>query len=89
MIALVRLVVVVFVVLTVFYFLISIYARSLRRERLEKRWEEEGRTGSREAYVRAGMAAYDASLRPRLILGVYIIPTAVIAVVFYIINFHG
>ena len=88
MIALARLVIVGFVVMTIFYWLIRIYARSLRRERLEKRWEREGAEGDRNAYVEAGMREYDASLRPKLIWGVYIIPTAVIAVILYVINFH-
>lgn len=88
MIALVRLAVVWFVVLTVFYVLLRIYSRSLRRERLEKRWDAGGMTGDREAYIREGMARYDASLRPKLLWGVYIIPSVVAAAVFYFMNFH-
>jgi len=85
--AILRLVVVSFVVMTVFYFLISIYSRSLRREKLEKRWAAEGGIGDREAYVEEGLRKYDASIRPKLVLLVYIVPTLVIAVLFYLINF--
>ncbi len=87
MIALVRLLVVGLAVLTVFYWLIRIYSRSLRREKLEKRWEEEGAKGDRDDYVRKGLEEYDASIRPKLIVLVYIVPTIVFAVLFYIINF--
>lgn len=88
MIGLIRLAIVAFVVMTLFYFLISIYSRSLRRERLEKSWESEGLIGDREAYIREGLARYDASIRPKLIWGVYIIPTVVILVILYLINFY-
>jgi len=82
-----RLAAIAFVVMTVFYVFISIYARSLRREKLEKRWAEEGGIGDRDAYVEDGMRQYEASFRPRLVLLVYIIPTVVIAVLFYLVNY--
>ncbi len=88
MIALARLIVVALVIMTVFYWLIRIYSRSLRTEKLEKRWEEEGAIGSRDDYVRNGLKDYDASIRPKLILLVYVVPTVVIAVVMYFVNFH-
>jgi hypothetical protein len=86
-IAFFRLIVVGFVVMTAFYFLISVYSRSLRREKLEKRWAAEGGIGDRDAYVEEGLKRYDASIRPKLVLLVYIVPTLVIAVLFYLINF--
>jgi len=85
--ALIRLAVVGFVLMTVFYFLIGVYSRSLRREKLEKRWASEGAKGDRDAYVKAGLRDYDASIRPKLIVLVYIVPTLVVAVVFYLVNF--
>lgn len=87
MIAFLRIAVIGFVVLTVFYVLIGIYVRSLRRERLEEMWEEEGRPGDRADYVTRGMAAYNASLRPRLLLFVYIIPTIVVGTIIYVTNY--
>ena len=86
MIGLIRLAVVALVVMTVFYWLLKIYSRSLRREKLEKRWAEEGAVGDRDAYVKAGLAEYDASLRPKLIWGVYVIPTLAMGVIIYLIN---
>jgi len=86
-VAFLRLILVGFVVMTVFYVLISIYSRSLRREKLEKRWAAEGAKGDREAYVRDGLKDYDASLRRKLILGVYVVPMLVVAFLFYAMNF--
>lgn len=88
MMAFVRLAVMGLVVLTVFYVLIGIYVRSLRRERLEEAWEEAGHPGNRDDYVRAGMAAYNKSLRPKLLIFVYIIPTIFFVATIYFTNYQ-
>ncbi len=73
-----RLMVLGFVVLTVVYVVVSLYSRSVRREKLEKEFDEEVQTGDRDAFIEAGMAAYQGSLRRKLIWGVYIIPLLVL-----------
>jgi hypothetical protein len=75
-----------FLILTVVYLLVAIYARSVERERLEKRWDAGDAEGERDAYVEQGMQAYEHSLRRRLILLVYIIPAAIVAVTVYVVN---
>lgn len=86
-IAFLRLAVIGFVIMTIFYFLISIYSRSLRKEKLEDEWVEKGSIGDQDDYVEKGLKDYDASIRPKLILGVYIVPTVVVAILFYIMNY--
>lgn len=73
--------------LTVLYGLLSVYVRSLTRERLEKEWEEMGSNGVRDDYVEQGMKDYAQSIRPKLLLGVYILPLITFCVVFYMMNF--
>ena len=63
MIGLVRAAVLGFLALSVVYVLVSIYSRSVRRERLEKSWDSDpAREGQarteRDAYIEAGMAEY-------------------------------
>lgn len=87
MIALIRLAVFGLAGLTVLYVLLSIYARSLERERLEKRWLAEGASGDRDTYVEAGLAVYRASLRRRLLVLVYVIPIVGVSVLVYVLNF--
>jgi len=82
-----RMAVVGFVVLTVFYVLLSLYSRSVQRERLEKEWDEEVKTGDRDAYIEKGMAEYEGSLRRRLIVLVYVIPVLLVIGMLYVINF--
>ncbi|WP_370513010.1 hypothetical protein [Oceaniovalibus sp. ACAM 378] len=76
-----------FVILSIIYVLVSIYSRSVRRERLENRWEAEEIGGDREEYVKNGLAEYDSSVRRKLILGVYVVPVIVVGTLIYVINF--
>ena len=86
----VRLVLFGFVAMTVVYVCVSLYSRSVRRERLENRWAEanpgSGDMVARDAYVQEGMAQYHSSLRKRLILLVYVVPTICVGVIMYMIN---
>lgn len=88
MFALGRLLVIGFLVLSVVYICLSLYSRAVRRDKLEKEWDEEIQQGDRETFVQAGLRDYDGSLRRKLILGVYIVPLTVISVIIYLTNFH-
>lgn len=81
-----RLIVFGFVGLTIVYWLVSIYSRSVRRETLEKRFDAGGVEGDRDAYIAAGMADYEKGLRKRLIWLVYIIPMAAMGLTIYFVN---
>lgn len=87
MIAFVRLAVFGFVALSVIYVAVSLYSRSVRRERLEKQWDAAQGPGDRAAFIEAGMAAYQKSLRRRLIWLVYIVPAAIICALVYLLNY--
>ena len=86
--AIARLILLALVAMTVLYVLVSLYSRSVRREKLERRWEEEGRPGDRDAYVEAGMERYAGSFRRKLILSIYVVPMILLVVVIYLTNFH-
>lgn len=75
------------VILTLVYWLVSAYSRSLRREALEREWDEGGQAGDRAQFVARGLRDYRRSLRRRLILLVYVVPALVIPIIIYIINF--
>ncbi len=77
-------------VLTGVYFLVSIYSRSVERERLEKEWDADhpdgGSEAGRDAYIEQGMDDYAHSLRRKLIWLVYIVPAVAVAALFYAMN---
>ena len=88
MFALIRVFALGLVVLTVVYLSVSFWARARRRETLQLLWEERGRVGDRDSFVRAGMVEYDQSLKKRLILAIYVVPAAVVAGIIYLVNYY-
>ncbi len=84
---LVRLVIFGFIGLSVIYLCLSIYSRSVRREKLEKAYDADPVAGmTRKQYVEKGVAEYNGSLRPKLLMLVYVIPAVIVAVTVYITN---
>ena len=81
-----------FVVMTVMYVLVSLYSSSVRREKLEKQWDADhpdgSDPGSRRAFIETGMAAYQDSFRPKLILLVYVIPTVLVIAALVVTNWN-
>lgn len=88
MFALARLLVVGFFVLTIVYVCLSLYSRSVRRDKLEAEWREGDTHGENmDQFVQDGLDDYDGSLRRKLILGVYVIPFCLVSFVIYATNF--
>lgn len=88
---LIRLVFFGFLGLSVVYFMISIYSKSVRREKLEDRWSEDNPDSkdetARKAFVDRGMHEYNTGIRPKLILLVYVIPTIIVAVIHFLTTY--
>ncbi|WP_109465645.1 hypothetical protein [Albibacillus kandeliae] len=87
----VRLVIFGFIFMTGAYLLISVYSRSVRREKLEKHWAEVHPNGgdpmARETFIELGMKDYQSSLRRKLILLVYVLPVILIATIHFITTY--
>ena len=75
-----------FIAVTVLYWLLSVYFRSVHREDLENRFDAGGADGLREDFVRQGMATYDHSLRKRALRLVYVVPVVLIVAIAYVVN---
>ena len=80
-----------FVALSLVYAAVSVYSRSVRREKLEKGWDgdptNEGRSDAdRAAHLASGMADYHRSLRRKLILLIYVVPLVLIAATIYFVD---
>ena len=91
--ALIKLLFIGLIVLSVIYVALSLYSRSVRREKLEIWFEEERATNpdlspaDKDAYVKKGLEEYDGSIRRKLILGVYIVPLVLMGTIVYLTNF--
>jgi Ca2+/Na+ antiporter len=88
MFALARLLVIAFIFLTIVYVALSLYSRSVRRGKLAREWEEDGVSEDKDTYIKRGLEEYDDSLRRKLILGVYIVPLALVGLIIYLTNFY-
>jgi hypothetical protein len=94
MIGLVQLIVFGFLGLTVIYVIVTTYARSTERERLERSFDadhpdlgqDQARATAREGFITAGMIRYRSSLRRKLLWLVYILPMAAILLTIYVVN---
>lgn len=70
------------------YWLVSIYSRSVRTERLEKRWDREKPEGiDRETFIRQGLERYEHSFRRKLIVLILIVPFIAVVGTIYVINY--
>ena len=88
--ALLRLVVFGFIFLSIVYFTVSLYARSVRREKLEDQWAEDhpGNVDeeARRSYIEEGMADYSRGIRPKLLLLIYVIPPVLVVIALVLTN---
>ncbi len=75
-----------FIGVTVLYGLLSVYSRSIHREKLENEFDAGAIAGLREDFVRQGMMEYDHSLRKRALRLIYVIPVVLIVVIAYVVN---
>ena len=93
MMALIRLVALIIVIEALFYVLLSIYIRSLRREALEKEWDNRhtqkaGASPERREFVRRAMVAFSKTLRARLIAWVMVLPVVAIVTIIFFVNYY-
>ena len=93
MLALFRLIVLVLLLEAMFYLLLRIYIRSLRREKLEEIWAERHPDAPRDSpsraeFVRKAMVGFDKTLKSRLLWLVFIIPTLAIMGIVYWVNWQ-
>lgn len=79
------------IVMGIAYFLVSMYSRSVRREKLEDEWDENPANGdektARDAYITQGMKDYEGSVRKKFILLIFILPTIAVFALIYLNNF--
>ena len=87
MVGALRLILILLILQTIAYVAVSLYSRSIRRQKLESWWDEKGKTGDKEAFVARGLHVYDNSFRRKLILGVYIVPWVAIGALIYFVNY--
>lgn len=81
-----RVLFVFFVLLLAIYLALSLMLRLRERRRLAEEWEAGDRLVERDIFMEEGMAAYDHSLRKKLLWLVIVLPMAGLLLLLYLLN---
>lgn len=76
--------VVIFVILTLAYALLSFKARRKEQDRLNAAYADSDKTVSKADYIADGLDTYNRSFRPKLLLGVYGVPLLILSGLIYL-----
>ena len=91
MIIWIRNIVVIFVLLSIAYVVLSIKVRSTQRAKLDAEYTAHEKPKniavSKDEYIAKGMQKYGKSYRPKLIFGVYLVPIAIMGVLIYLAQY--
>ena len=96
MIIWVRNIVVIFVLLSIVYVILSLRARFIQRAKLDAEYTAPEKSPkkpmniavSKQEHIAKGMQKYGKSYRPKLIFGVYLVPIAIMAVLIYLAQYN-
>jgi len=91
MIIWIRNIVVIFVLLSITYVVLSAWSALKQRKKLNADFKtadtSHDNTLSKQEYIEKGMQKYNRSLKPKLIFGVYLVPIAIMAVLIYLAQY--
>lgn len=91
MIGLIRNIVIVFLILTIVYVILSLWGRFRERARLRSDYRAQTElfreSETEEAFIARGMMQYNRSLRPKLFLFVYAIPGGLAALLIWLAQY--
>jgi len=91
MFPLIRNIIIIFLILTVAYAILSFTARVKQRVNLEAEYKSQSdikkQTEDKEVFIARGMKKYARSYKPKLILGVYIIPGLAMGLLMYLAQY--
>ncbi len=86
MIIWIRNIVIIFVLLSIIYVILSLVSRFKQRAKLKIEYDASKPAGDKAEFVAKGMQKYTRSFRPKLFLGVYVIPFIILIGLLYLAN---
>ena len=87
MIAVLRLAALILIVMTVIYLILSFGLREVARKEARDEWERGTTRIDWETFLERRMKDHRRAMRRKLILGVYVAPTLLIAALVYFVNY--
>ena len=87
MIGWVRNIVLILFILTIIYLVLSTVSRLRQRQKLRINYEANDVETPEDEFIAKGMQKYERSLKPKLFIGVYLFPLAVILLLVYLAQY--
>lgn len=87
MFGIIRNLIIILVLLTLVYAVLSFISRRRARDRITGEYAKSDKAIPKEDFVDSGLRKYQRSYRPKLIIGVYLIPLIVASLLIYLANF--
>lgn len=87
MFGLIRNLVIILVLLTAVYAVLSFLSRRRARDRIAGEYTQSETDMPKEDFIDTGLRKYQRSYRPKLIIGVYLIPLMVASLLIYLANY--
>jgi len=81
-----RNIIIIILVLTIIYAVLSFKARRQYKDKIAADYEASDKSEAKDIFMTKGLNNYQRSHRPKLILTVYFIPLAVISLLIYLAN---
>jgi len=76
--------IIIFIILTIIYIVLSLVSRFKQQQKLSNEYDEQVRSMSKDQFITDGMTEYKNSLRSKLLLGVYLVPLVVFGLLKYL-----
>lgn len=86
MIIWIRNIILIIMILTIIYAILSFKARRQARDKLAGDYEASETSEDKTVFIEKGLRTYQRSYRPKLVLLVYLIPLSVVSLLIYLAN---
>lgn len=83
----IRNIVIIFAILSAVYAVLTVTSNIRQRQKLRSDYHGETEIETKEAFVERGLRQYNRSIRPKMLLGIYLIPLAIIGTLIWLAQY--
>lgn len=87
MVGWIRNIVIIFAVLSAVYAVLNVTANLRERQKLRRDYHNQTEVESQQDFVDHGLRKYNRSLRPKMLLGIYLIPLAIASLLIWLAQY--
>ena len=87
MVGWIRNIVIIFAILSAVYAVLTVTANIRQRQKLRSDYHGQKEIETKEAFVERGLRQYNRSIRPKMLLGIYFIPLAIMGALIWLAQY--